>query len=62
MTKGHEMQYNIKIDNDELVVILAALGKQKSVFENLKMFEAAHQISDILAKLHAAQPAQSKAS
>lgn len=56
------MQYNIKIDNDELVVILAALGKQKSVFENLKMFEAAHQISDILAKLHATQPAQSKAS
>lgn len=56
------MQYNIKIDNDELIVILAALGKQKSAFENLKMFEAAHQISDILAKLHAAQPVQSKAS
>lgn len=56
------MQYDIKISNDELVAILAALGKQKSAFENLKMFEAAHQISDILAKLHAANPAHSKAS
>jgi hypothetical protein len=56
------MQYSIEIDNAELIVILAALGKQKSAFENLKMFEAAHQISDILAKLHAAKPAHSKAS
>lgn len=56
------MQYNVQIDNAELIVILAALGKQKSTFENLKMYEAAHQISDILAKLHAAKPAHSKAS
>jgi hypothetical protein len=62
MTKGQTMQYDIEIDNAELIVILAALGKQKSTFENLKMFEAAHQISDILAKLHAAKPAHSKAS
>ena len=56
------MPYNIQIDNDELIVILAALGKQKSAFEKLKMYEAAHEISDILAKLHAAKPAHSKAS
>jgi hypothetical protein len=62
MTKGQAMPYNIQIDNDELIVILAALGKQKSAFEKLKMYEAAHQISDILAKLHAAKPAHSKAS
>jgi hypothetical protein len=62
MTKGRIMQYDIKINDTELSVILASLGKQKSAFENLKMFEAAHQISDILAKLHAAQPAHSKAS
>ncbi len=56
------MQYDIQIDNTELIAIIAALGKQKATFESLKMFEAAHQISDILAKLRAAVPAHSKAS
>jgi ABC-type thiamine transport system ATPase subunit len=62
MTKGQTMQYDIQIDNTELIAIIAALGKQKATFESLKMFEAAHQISDILAKLRAAVPAHSKAS
>lgn len=56
------MQYDIKINNAELIAILAALGKQKALYEAFNNYEQAHQISDILAKLHAAKPAHSKAS
>ena len=50
------MQYDISIDNAELIVILAALGTQKSTYESLHMYEAAHQVSDILAKFQSAKP------
>ena len=50
------MQYDVEIDNAELIVILAALGKQKAVYESLNMFEAAHQVSDILVKFQSAKP------
>lgn len=50
------MQYDVKIDNAELIVILAALGKQKATYESLNMFEAAHQISNILIKFQSAKP------
>ena len=50
------MQYDVKIDNAELIVILAALGKQKSTHESLNMFEAAHQVSELLAKFKSVKP------
>lgn len=56
MTKGQTMRYDIQIDNAELIVILAALGKQKATYESLHMFEAAHQVSDILVKFQSAKP------
>jgi hypothetical protein len=62
MTKGHTMQYNIKIDDADLAVILASLGKQKSTYESLEMFEAAHQVTDILVKFRSAKPLHAEAS
>jgi hypothetical protein len=56
MTKGQTMQYDVKIDNAELIVILAALGKQKATYESLGMHDAAHQVSDILVKFQSAKP------
>jgi hypothetical protein len=50
------MQYDVKIDNAELIVILAALGKQKATYESLGMHDAAHQVSDILVKFQSAKP------
>jgi len=62
MTKGYTMQYNIKIDDADLAVILASLGKQKSTYESLEMFEAAHQVTDILVKFRSAKPLRAEAS
>jgi len=56
MTKGQIMQYDIRIDGAELIAILAALGKEKAKYENLRLFEEAHQISDILVKFQSAKP------
>lgn len=56
------MQYNIKIDDADLAVILASLGKQKSTYESLGLFEEAHKVSDILVKFRSAKPLHAEAS
>jgi|LakMenE18May11ns_1017448.scaffolds.fasta_scaffold9944388_10 hypothetical protein len=56
------MQYDIKIDNADLIVILAALGKQKAMYESLGMFEEAHRVSDVLVKFRTAKPLHAEAS
>ena len=56
------MEYDIKIDNGDLIIILAALGKQKSAYESLGMHEAAHQVSDVLAKFRSAKPIHAEVS
>jgi hypothetical protein len=55
------MEYNIKIDNADLIIILAALGKQKATYENLGMHEAAHEVSDLLVKFRASKLAHAEA-
>ena len=55
------MQYDIKIDNTDLIVILAALGKQKATYESLGMYEAAHEVSDLLVKFRSVKPVHSEA-
>jgi len=62
MTKGHTMEYDIKIDNGDLIIILAALGKQKATYESLGMHEAAHEVSDLLVKFRSAKPIHAEAS
>lgn len=49
------MEYNVKIDDADLIIILAALGKQKTTYENLGMHEVAHQVSDLLVKVRSAK-------
>ena len=56
------MEYDIKIDNTDLIVILAALGKQKATYESLGMHEAAHEVSDLLVKFRSVKPVHAEAS
>jgi hypothetical protein len=61
MTKGRTVEYDIKIDNTDLIVILAALGKQKATYESLGMHEAAHEVSDLLIKFRSVKPVHAEA-